>query len=75
MRKASERDFERTALRQATETVSHDETLNGWLMMVRNSKNSRRGSKRSGDRWRWSWFDAADHFKTAATDYKSECQS
>jgi hypothetical protein len=57
-----------------TGTVSHASTLKGWFVMVRDSKNTRRGNTLWGDGWGWSWFDADKPLKTTSTNYKTDCQ-
>jgi Cytochrome P460 len=57
-----------------TGIVSHAQTLKGWFVMVKDSKNSRPGNKLWGDGWGWSWFDASNPSKTTTTDYKVACQ-
>src|SRR5215475_5085589 len=47
-----------------TGTVSHAQTLKGWFVMVRDSKNSYPGNLLWGDGWGWSWFDAGNPTKT-----------
>ena len=56
-----------------TGTVSHAQTLKGWFVMVKDSKNSHPGNMLWGDGWGWSWFDAASPTKTTSTNYKQEC--
>jgi hypothetical protein len=58
-----------------TGTVSRAQTLEGWFVMIRDSKNSHPGNKLWGNGWGWSWFDAADPVKTTSTDYKTDCQT
>ena len=57
-----------------TGTVSHAARLKGWFVMVRDSKNTRRGNSLWGDGWGWSWFDADKPLKTTSTNYKTDCQ-
>jgi hypothetical protein len=57
-----------------TGTVSHEQTLQGWFVMVADSKSDHPGSKLWGDGWGWSWFDAGNPLKTTSTDYKADCQ-
>src|SRR5262245_47647502 len=57
-----------------TGTGSHPEKLKGWLVMVRDSKNSHPGNKLWGDGWGWSWFDQGNPLKTISADYKVDCQ-
>ena len=58
-----------------TGTVSRAQTLEGWFVMVKDSKNSHPGNKLWGDGWGWSWFDAANPSKTTSTDYRVNCQA
>jgi len=58
-----------------TGTVSHAQTLKGWFVLVKDSKNSHPGNKLWGDGWGWSWFDAGNTTTTTTKDYKSECLS
>jgi hypothetical protein len=57
-----------------TGTVSHATRLNGWFVMVRDSRNTRPGNALWGDGWGWSWFDADKPLKTTSTNYKTDCQ-
>jgi hypothetical protein len=57
-----------------TGTVSHEDKLEGWFLMVRDTKNDHPGNKLWGDGWGWSWFDAGDPNKTTSTDYTADCQ-
>jgi hypothetical protein len=57
-----------------TGTVSHATRLKGWFVMVRDSRNTRRGNALWGDGWGWSWFDADKPLKTTSTDYKTACR-
>ena len=65
--------FEATTGAMTTGTVSHAETLKGWFVLMKDSKNSHPGNKLWGDGWGWSWFDAANPSKTTSTDYKADC--
>jgi hypothetical protein len=58
-----------------TGTVSHEDTLKGWFVMVKDSRNLHPGNKLWGDGWAWAWFDAANPSKTTSTDYKTACLS
>ena len=57
-----------------TGTVSHEQALQGWFVMVADSKNDHPGNKLWGDGWGWSWFDEGNSLKTTSTDYKTDCQ-
>jgi len=65
--------FEATTEPMKTGTVSHAQTLKGWFVMVRDSKDTHPGNKLWGDGWGWSWFDAGNPIKTTSTDYKANC--
>jgi hypothetical protein len=55
-----------------TGTVSRAQTLKGWFVMVKESKD-RPGNALWGDGWAWSWFDADDPSKTTSTNYRVNC--
>jgi len=65
--------FETATGPMTTGTVSSAQTLKGWFVMVRDSKNTHPGNKLWGDGWGWSWFDAVNPTKTTSTDYKVNC--
>lgn len=58
-----------------TGTVSRAQSLKGWFVMVKESKNIHPGNALWGDGWAWSWFDAGDPVKTTSTNYKVNCLS
>jgi hypothetical protein len=58
-----------------TGTVSHAQTLKGWFVMVKDSKNSHPGNVLWGDGWGWSWFDAGNPTNTTSTNYRTDCLS
>jgi Cytochrome P460 len=58
-----------------TGTVSHAQSLKGWFVMVKDSKNSHPDNMLWGDGWGWSWFDAGTPVKTTSTNYKTNCLS
>jgi Cytochrome P460 len=57
-----------------TGEVSREDKLDGWFMMVRDSKNTHEGNKLWGDGWGWSWFDAATPAKGKTVSYGAECK-
>lgn len=57
-----------------TGLVSRAQTLKGWFVMVRDSKNTHPGHKLWGGGWGWSWFDADSPTKTTSTDYTADCK-
>ena len=65
--------YETATAPMTTGTVSHAQTLKGWFVMVKDSKNSHPGNSLWGDGWAWSWFDAGNPTKTTSTDYKRDC--
>ena len=58
-----------------TGIISHAQTLKGWFVMVKDSKNGHPGNMLWGDGWGWSWFDAGNPAKTTSTNYKRDCLS
>ena len=54
-------------------TVSRAQTLKGWFVMVKDSKNTHPDNALWGDGWAWSWFDADNPSKTTSTNYKVDC--
>lgn len=65
--------FEAATQPMTTGTVSHAQTLKGWFVMVKDSKNSHPDNKLWGSGWGWSWFDAGNPSKTTSTDYSVDC--
>lgn len=57
-----------------TGTVSHVDKLQGWFLMIKESKNTHPENKLWGDGWAWSWFDADKPNKTTSTNYKTDCK-
>jgi len=56
-----------------TGTVSHVQTLKGWFVLIKATKNPHPDNKLWGDGWAWSWFDADKPQKTTSTDYHTDC--
>jgi cytochrome P460 len=54
-----------------TGTVSRAETLKGWFVMIRGSKNSHPNNSLWGDGG-WSWFDAGNPSKTTSTNCNTD---
>jgi hypothetical protein len=67
--------YQATTGQMTTGTVSRPGVLEGWFVMVKNSKGRYAGNKLWGDGWGWSWFDAANPSKTTSTDYRANCLS
>ena len=67
--------FQTETGKMMTGTVSRAQTLKGWFVMVKDSKNTHPGNALWGDGWAWSWFDADNTSKTTSTNYKVDCLS
>lgn len=67
--------FEAVTAEMTTGTVSYQNTLKGWFVMIKDSKNSYPDNKLWGNGWGWSWFDVADPLKTTSTDFQADCLS
>jgi cytochrome P460 len=57
-----------------TGNVSRAQTLKGWFVMVKDSKNRHPDSPLWGDGWGWSWFDAGKPLKTTSTNFEVNCK-
>ena len=57
-----------------TGNVSRAQTLKGWFVMVKDSKNRHPDNPLWGDGWGWSWFDAANPLKTTSTNFEVNCK-
>jgi Cytochrome P460 len=56
-----------------TGTVSRTGALEGWFVMIRDSKDTHPGNKLWGNGWGWSWFNADNPAKTTSTDFSANC--
>lgn len=65
--------YETTTEKMTTGDVSRANTLKGWFVMVKESKDTHPANALWGDGWSWSWFDADNSLKTTSTNYKVEC--
>lgn len=65
--------YEAATAPMTTGTVSHAQTLKGWFVVIRETKNRHPGNKLWGDGWGWSWFEADNPAKTTSTDYRTDC--
>lgn len=65
--------FETATGSMTTGTVNHAQTLKGWFVLIKDSKNSHPGNKLWGNGWGWSWFDAANPVKTTSKDFRTDC--
>jgi len=67
--------FQAATAPMTTGTVSHEDTLKGWFVMVRDATGRHAGNKLWGEGWGWSWFDAGNPTRTTSTDYKANCRA
>ena len=65
--------FQTATAKMTTGTVERAQTLKGWFVMVKESKDTHPSNALWGDGWAWSWFDADNSLKTTSTNYKVEC--
>jgi len=65
--------YETATGKMTTGTVSHAQKLQGWFVMVKDSKNSHPGNDLWGEGWGWSWFNADNPSKTTSSDYRIQC--
>jgi hypothetical protein len=56
-----------------TGIVSSAGTLAGWFVMVKDNVGRFPGNKLWGERWGWSWFDAANPANTTSKDFRTDC--
>lgn len=56
-----------------TGTVSRGTKVEGWFVMVKDTKGRFQASPLWGDGWGWSLFNADQTDKTVTTNYKTEC--
>jgi hypothetical protein len=57
----------------STGIVSRAGALQGWFVMVKESKDTHPDNQLWGDGWAWSWFDAGDPVKTTSNNYRLQC--
>jgi hypothetical protein len=57
-----------------TGVVSRAQTLKGWFVMVKESKEIHPGNPLWGEGWVWSWFDADNPLKTTSTSFQVNCK-
>src|SRR5262249_32116006 len=65
--------FQTETGKMTTGNVSRAQTLKGWFVMVKESKNLHSDNALWGDGWAWSWFDAGNGLKTTSTNYQVDC--
>ena len=66
--------YETATAPMTTGTVSRQQTLKGWFVMVKDDHDSHPGNKLWGDGWGWSWFDADKPTKTTSSNYTLDCK-
>ena len=65
--------FQATTQPMKTGTVSHADKLQGWFVMVKESKDIHPDNKLWGNGWAWSWFNSDNPEKTTSTNFKVDC--
>lgn len=56
-----------------TGIVSHATEIEGWFVMIKDTKNRFPGNKLWGDGWGWAFFGADNPTGTTTEDFKAEC--
>ena len=56
-----------------TGIVSHATKIEGWFVMIKDTKSRYPDNKLWGDGWGWAFFGADDPAVTTTKDYKAEC--
>ena len=59
--------------RMTTGQVSRGDEVEGWFVMVKDSKNSYPDNPLWGNGWGWSRFNAGDPLKTVSTNFRIDC--
>ena len=59
--------------RMTTGQVSWGNEIEGWFVMVKDSKNSYPDNPLWGNGWGWSLFNANDPLKTVSTNFRIDC--
>ncbi len=58
-----------------TGTISRADNIEGWFVMVKDTKSRFPENKLWGDGWGWAFFKGDDRLKTTSTDYVADCKS
>lgn len=56
-----------------TGVVSHATEIEGWFVMIKDTKNRFPGNKLWGDGWGWAFFGADNPAVTTTEDFRAEC--
>lgn len=65
--------FKNTTKTMTTGMVSFANEVEGWFVMVKDSKSRFKNNPLWGDGWGWVLFNATDKTKTVTTNYKIDC--
>ncbi len=66
--------LEAETARMTSGTVSHEQKLLGWFVMVKDDTNRHAANPLWGEGWGWSHFDANAPTRTNSTNYQSDCK-
>lgn len=58
-----------------TGTISYADAVEGWFIMIKDTKGRFPNNPLWGDGWGWGFFEAADPANLITMDYKSECRA
>ena len=56
-----------------TGTISWGHEIEGWFVMIKDTKGRFEGNKLWGDGWGWALFEAKDPTKNVSTGYDASC--
>ena len=56
-----------------TGTVSRGAEVEGWFIMIKDTKGRFKSNSLWGNGWGWALFNASDPKNTVTKDYKTEC--
>lgn len=57
-----------------TGSIARSDKVDGWFVMIKDTRNRFPYHKLWGDGWGWAYFDGKDAKNTTSTDYKADCK-
>ena len=57
-----------------TGTIGYADKIEGWFVMVKDTKGRFPDNKLWGDGWGWAFFKGGNRAKTTSTDYEADCK-